>query len=108
MAAAALLAIAGFTALGSVFEYPQILKSPTADILDLYRRRQGAVATWFLALMVSAALLAPAGILLGRLAGGIRGRWIAGLGVAAAAVQVIGLSPWGVLGPGLSPPAPPP
>jgi hypothetical protein len=33
MAAAALLAIAGFTALGSVFEYPQILKSPTADIL---------------------------------------------------------------------------
>lgn len=66
MAAAALLAIAGFTALGSVFEYPQILKSPTADILDLYRRHQGAVTIWFLVLMVSAALLAPAGILLGR------------------------------------------
>ena len=32
MAGAALLAIAGFTALGSVFEYPQILKEPTADI----------------------------------------------------------------------------
>jgi hypothetical protein len=102
MAAAALLAIAGFTALGSVFEYPQILKSPTADILDLYRRHQGAVTTWFLALMVSAALLAPAGILLGRLAGGSRGRWIAGLGVAAAAVQVIGLSRWVVLVPGIS------
>jgi hypothetical protein len=102
MAAAALLAIAGFTALGSVFEYPQILKSPTADILDLYRRHQGAVTTWFLALMVSAALLAPAGILLGRLAGGSRGRWIAGLGVAAAAVQVTGLSRWVVLVPGIS------
>jgi hypothetical protein len=37
IAAAALLAIAGFTALGSVFEYPQILKEPTADILELDR-----------------------------------------------------------------------
>ena len=37
------LAIAGFTALGSIFEYPQILQEPTAEILDLYRRHQGAV-----------------------------------------------------------------
>jgi hypothetical protein len=102
MAAAALLAIAGFTALGSVFEYPQILKSPTGDILDLYRRHQGAVMAWFLVLLVGAALLAPAGVLLGRLAGGSRGRWIAGLGVAAAAVQVIGLSRWVVLVPAIS------
>jgi hypothetical protein len=102
MAAAALLAIAGFTALGSVFEYPQILKSPTAEILDLYRRHQGAVMGWFLVLVVSAALLAPAGVLLGRLAGGRRGRWIAGIGVAAAAVQVVGLSRWVLLVPGIS------
>jgi hypothetical protein len=102
MAAAALLAIAGFTALGSVFDYPQILKSPTADILGLYRRHQGAVMSWFGVLMVSAALLAPAGILLGRLAGGSRGRWIARLGVVAAAVQVTGLSRWVLLVPGIS------
>jgi hypothetical protein len=102
MAAAALLAIAGFTALGSVFDYPQILKSPTADILGLYRRHQGAVTSWFGVLMVSAALLAPAGILLGRLAGGSRGRWIARLGVVAAAVQVTGLSRWVLLVPGIS------
>jgi len=102
MAAAALLAIAGFTALGSVFEYPQILESPTADILDLFRRNQGAVTSWFLVLVVSAALLAPVGILLGRLAAGPRGRWIAGLGVAAAAVQVIGLSRWVLLVPSIS------
>ena len=57
---------------------------------------------WFLVLVVSAALLAPAGILLGRLAGGRRGRWIAGLGVAAAAVQVIGLSRWVLLVPAIS------
>ena len=45
LAAAALitasaLAIAGFTALGSVFEYPQILEEPTADILALYREHR--------------------------------------------------------------------
>ena len=34
MAGAAALAIAGFTALGSVFDYPAILKSPTAEILS--------------------------------------------------------------------------
>ena len=102
MAAAALLAIGGFTVLGSVFEYPQILKEPTADILALYRAHQGAVMAWFAVLMVSAALLAPAGILRGRLAGGSRGRWIARVGVVAAAVQVIGLSRWVLLVPSIS------
>ena len=102
MAGAALLAIAGFTALGSVFEYPQILKEPTADILDLYRQHQGPVMAWFGVLMVSAALVAPAGILLGRLAGGSRGRWIAVLGVVAAVVQVVGLSRCVLLVPGIS------
>lgn len=107
LAAAALitasaLAIAGFTALGSVFEYPQILEEPTADILALYREHQGAVTGWFLVLVISAAMLAPAGILLGRLAGGTLGRWIAGIGVAAAAVQVAGLQRWITLVPGIS------
>jgi len=102
MATAATLAIAGFTALGSIFEYPQILQSPTADILDLYRAHQGAVTAWFLVLVLSAALLAPVGVLLGRLAEPDRGRWIARLGVLAATVQVIGLSRWVVLVPGVS------
>ena len=107
LAAAALitasaLAIAGFTALGSVFEYPQILEEPTADILGLYREHQGAVTGWFLVLVISAAMLAPAGLLLGRLAGGTLGRWIAGIGVAAAAVQVAGLQRWITLVPGIS------
>src|SRR5262245_46520135 len=92
---AAALAIAGFTALGSIFEYPQILKEPTADILALFHRHEGAVVAWVL--VISAALLAPAGVLLGRLAGGTRGRWITVLGVAAAVVQVVGLSRWVVL-----------
>ena len=70
MTGAALLAIAGFTALGSIFDYPDILKEPTAAILALYRENSTAVSAWFLVLVVGAALLAPAGIFLGRLTGG--------------------------------------
>jgi hypothetical protein len=99
---ASALAIAGFTALGSVFEYPQILEEPTSDILALYREHQGAVVGWFLVLVISAAMLAPAGLLLGRLTGGTLGRWIAATGVAAATVQVIGLQRWVTLVPGIS------
>jgi hypothetical protein len=102
MAGAAVLAIAGFTALGSVFEYPQILKEPTDTILATYRSHQGVVTAWFLVLVVSAALLAPIGVLLGRLAGGRAGRWIAGVGIAAAVVQVAGLARWVLLIPGVS------
>ena len=98
---ASALAIAGFTALGSVFEYPQILEEPTSDILALYREHQGAVVGWFLVLVISAAMLAPAGLLLGRLTGGTLGRWIAATGVAAATVQVIGLQRWVTLVPGI-------
>ena len=39
---------------------------------------------------------------LGRLAGGTLGRWIAGVGIAAATVQVVGLQRWVTLVPGIS------
>jgi hypothetical protein len=94
LASAAGLAIAGFTALGSVFDYPQILAEPTGDILARYGAHRAAVSGWFLVLVVGAALLAPAGVLLGRLAGGRLGRWTAGVGIAAAVVQAVGLSRW--------------
>jgi hypothetical protein len=102
MSSAAVLAIAGFTALGSVFDYPQILQEPTDVILALYREHQTAVSGWFLVLVISAAMLAPAGVLLGRLTGGRLGRWTAGVGIAAATVQVVGLSRWVLFVPGLS------
>jgi len=102
LALASLLAIAGFTALGSVFAYPQILEEPTPAVLALFREHHAAVVTWFLVLMVGAALMAPAGLLLGRLAGATLGRWIAAVGLAAAAVQVIGLQRWVTLVPGIS------
>jgi hypothetical protein len=102
VALASLLAIAGFTVLGSVFRYPQILEEPTAEILALFREHQGAVVSWFLVLVLGAGLIAPAGVYLGRLVGGTLGRWIAGVGIAAATVQVIGLQRWATLVPGLS------
>jgi len=102
LALASILAIAGFTVLGSVFQYPQILDEPTSEILALFREQQEAVVTWFLVLVVSAALMAPAGVFLGRAVGGVLGRWIARVGVAAAAVQVIGLQRWVTLVPGIS------
>jgi hypothetical protein len=102
LALASALAIAGFTVLGSVFEYPQILEEPTSDILALFREHQGSVMTWFFVLVVSAALMAPAGVWLGRLAGGTLGKWIIGVGIAAATVQVIGLQRWVTLVPGIS------
>jgi len=102
MSLAALLAIAGFTSLGSGFDYPSIHKSETTEILALYRQHQAAVTGWFLVLTISAALLAPAGIYLGRIAGGTLGRWIAVTGIAGATVQVIGLSRWVLLVPGIS------
>lgn len=102
MAGAAALAIAGFTALGSIFDYPKVLKEPVDEILTAYREHHTAISGWFLALVISAALLAPVGILLGRIAGGRLGPWITGLGIAAATVQVIGLSRWVLLVPGIS------
>jgi len=51
LALASLLAIAGFTVLGTVFEYPQILEEPTADILAevVTRRREGTLVIGFAA-----------------------------------------------------------
>ena len=102
MAGAAGLAIAGFTALGSIFDYPKILKEPTEHILAAYHENHSAISGWFLVLVIGAALLAPVGVLLGRIAGPPVGRWIAGVAIAAATVQVIGLLRWVLLIPGVS------
>jgi hypothetical protein len=55
----------------SVFDYPKILKEPTTEIVASFR--ETAVMSWFLVLMISAALLAPVGVALGRIAGDTRG-----------------------------------
>ena len=65
--AAALLTNAGFTALGSIFNYPDVLKEPTGEILDRFREHQSSVSIWFAILAASAALFAPIAIGIGKL-----------------------------------------
>ena len=57
--AAALLTNAGFTALGSIFNYPDVLKEPTGEVLHRFREHQSSVSMWFVVLAVSAACSRP-------------------------------------------------
>jgi hypothetical protein len=99
LVAAAVLTNVAFTALGSVFNYPDVLKEPTDDILGAFRGSQSAIVGWFTVLAISAALFAPIALGVGRLSGSRVMRVAVVAGVAAAAVQVIGLSRWPLLVP---------
>ena len=97
---AAVLANVGFTALGSTFNYPDVLDEPAGQVLAAFRDDQGAVSAWFSVLALSAALLAPIAIGVGRLSSQRAMRVAVRVGIAAAAVQVIGLLRWPILVPG--------
>jgi hypothetical protein len=97
---AAVLANVGFTALGSIFNYPDVLDEPAGKVLASFRDNEGAVSGWFAVLALSAALLAPVAIGVGRLSASRAMRIAVPLGIAAAAVQVIGLLRWPILVPG--------
>jgi hypothetical protein len=97
---AAVLANLGFTALGSIFNYPDVLDEPAGSVLADFRDHQGAVSTWFAVLAFSAALLAPIAIGVGRLSAARAMRIAVPVGIAAAVVQVIGLLRWPILVPG--------
>ena len=99
---AVILANAAFTGLGSVFNYPDVLQDPAEEILEDFRADEGAIVALFAILALSAALLAPIAILLGRLAGNEVGRWSVRIGIAAAVVQVIGLLRWPLIVPSLA------
>jgi Domain of unknown function (DUF4386) len=97
---AAVLANVGFSALGSIFNYPDVLDEPAGQVLAGFRDNQGAVSGWFSVLALSAALLAPVAIGVGRLSPARAMRIAVRVGIAAAAVQVIGLLRWPLLVPG--------
>jgi Domain of unknown function (DUF4386) len=99
---AVVLANAAFVGLGSVFDYPDILQESADEILVKFRADESAIVALFITLALSAALLAPIAILLGRLAANERGRWSIRVGVAAAVVQVIGLLRWPLIVPFLA------
>jgi len=98
--AAAVLANLAFAALGSIFNYPDVLDEPAADVLASFSAHEGAVSTWFSVLALSAALMAPIAIGVGRLSDAPAMRAAVRVGVAAAVVQVIGLLRWPILVPG--------
>ena len=99
---AAALTNAGFTALSSIFNYPDVLKEPTAEILDRFREHQSSVTMWFTILAVSAALFAPIAVGVGKLSSDRRMKLAVPVGIAAAVVQTIGLSRWPLLVPGFA------
>jgi len=94
---AAVLTTVAFTALGTVFNYPDVLKEPVDDVLAAFRTSQTAVTAWFTVLALSAALLAPIAVGVGRLSTRPAMRVAVPVGIAAAAVQVIGLARWPLL-----------
>jgi hypothetical protein len=97
---AAVLTNVAFTALGTVFNYPDILKEPVGEILAAFTESQGAVTGWFTVMAVSAALFAPIAVGVGQLSDRPAMRLAVPVGIAAAAVQVIGLTRWPLLVPG--------
>jgi hypothetical protein len=97
---AAVLTNVAFTVLGSVFDYPDILKEPTDVILAAFTAEQSTVVAWFVVLALSAALFAPIALGVGRLAAGRAMRVAVPVGIGAAVVQVVGLSRWAILVPG--------
>jgi Domain of unknown function (DUF4386) len=102
LVAGAVLANVAFAGLGSVFEYPDVLQQPEADVLARFHADQTTIVVLFSALALGAGLLAPAAVFLGRLVEDSLRRWIVGLGIAAAVVQVVGLSRWPLLVPSLA------
>jgi hypothetical protein len=97
---AAVLANVAFTALGSIFNYPDVLDEPAGSVLASFRAHEGAVSAWFAVLALSAALMAPIAIGVGRLSNARPMRIAVWVGIAAATVQVIGLMRWPILVPG--------
>ena len=89
-----------FFALGTVFNYPDVLDEPVAEVLTRFRHSQVSVAGWFVVLACSAALLAPIAVGVGRLSAS-RAMYVAvRVGIAAAVVQAVGLLRWPILVPG--------
>ena len=102
LVAAVVLANAAFIGLGSVFEYPDVLQESADEILASFREDEAVIVTFFVLLALSAALLAPIALILGRQIPGDAGRWSIRVGIAAAVVQVIGLLRWPLVVPFLA------
>ena len=94
-----------FALLAARFEYPDILRRPTDEVLERFRRGgTGLLLVWW-AFMLSAVLFAPLVILLSRAIADADSTLVtlaAAIGVLAALVQFLGLARWPFLVPYLA------
>lgn len=102
LVAGAVAANAAFLGLAAAFDYPDVLQRPADVVLTRFQDGAPAIVTWFLVLAGSAALLGPIAWQVGRLSPDRAMRVAVWTGVAAAAVQVVGLLRWPLLVPGLA------
>jgi Domain of unknown function (DUF4386) len=96
---------AAFAALAAKFDYPDILRRPTADILDRFSAGGASLLLLWWAFAMSAVLLAPLAVLLSGVLDGadtLLRAAAATVGVLAAAVQFLGLIRWPFLVPYLA------
>jgi hypothetical protein len=92
-----------FVLLGSSFHYPSILDESGTRALREFHEDATTISWQFGLLALSAALIAPLAVYLGRCLGKSRVvRASVYLGIGAAIVQVIGLLRWPILVPGLA------
>src|SRR4051794_3721015 len=95
-----------FTLLQSLFEYPDILRQPTADILAKFQAGgSGLIIVWY-AMSMTAVLFLPVVVLLHRLLAEHEASatlWVATVfGIVAGVVQTFGLLRWPFLVPHLA------
>jgi hypothetical protein len=96
---------AAFAALAAKFDYPDILRRPTHEVLDRFRSGGSSLVVLWWAFAMTAVALAPLAVLLGRSLDGASDdlRSVgATVGVLAAVVQFLGLIRWPFLVPYLA------
>jgi len=96
---------AGFTLLAQRFDYPDVLRRPTPEVLDRFRAGGSSLLVVWWVFALSAVLLAPLVVLLAGELGDADATLVAlsvVVGVLAAAVQFLGLIRWPFLVPYLA------
>ncbi len=86
-----------FGALAARFDYPDILRRPTSEVLTRFRDGGTALVVWWWVFALTAAALAPTAVLLGRALDGADETLLSvgtTVGVLAALVQLLGLVRW--------------
>src|SRR4051812_32998521 len=96
---------AAFAALAATFDYPDILRRPTGEVLTRFRDGGTPLVLWWWVFTFTAVALAPMAVLLAlALSGADESLLVVGatVGVLAALVQFLGLVRWPFLVPELA------